>query len=159
MAARVIHSGPDDCHRLMVLRSAGYAVDDCMSLGQLRAFLLAAGESDAILLSDGDGVAPEEAVALARGCSSAPVILFSGTNRAYEDAAFDLVVHTLTPPEVWLREVDALIAKRCVLGGLSPKSGHLLKSALVSNKSRSEQMRLPQERGLNMGPPPGDRLR
>jgi hypothetical protein len=116
MAARVIHFGPDDCHRLMVLQSAGYAVEDCLSLGQLRASL-AGDEADAVLLSDGDGVAPEEAVALARGCSSAPVVLFCSTNQVYEDAAFDLVVHSLTRPEIWLREVDALIAKRCVLSG------------------------------------------
>jgi hypothetical protein len=130
MAARVIHFGPDDCHRLMVLQSAGYAVDDCVSLGQLRASLLVAGEADAVLLSDGDGVDPEEAAALARGCCSVPVVLFGNTNRAHKDAAFDLVVHSLTPPEVWLREVDALIAKRCVFGGrlaaLSPRSGELL---------------------------------
>jgi hypothetical protein len=162
MAARVIHFGPDDCHRLMVLQSAGYVVEDCLSLGQLRASL-AGDEACAVLLSDGDGVAPEEALALARDCSSAPVVLFCGTNRDYEDAAFDLIVHSLTRPEVWLCEVDALIAKRRVPDGrltaFSTKSGRLLNSALVSNMSRSEQMRSAHERGLNAGPPRGARLR
>jgi hypothetical protein len=134
-----------------------------VSLGQLRASLLAAGEADAVLLSDGDGAAPEEAAALARGCCSVPVVLFGSTNRAYEDAAFDLVVRSLTPPEVWLCEVDTLIAKRCVLSGRlatrSPRPGPLLKSALVSNRSRSERMRSPQERALHAGAGPGDRMR
>jgi len=163
MAARVIHFGPDDCHRLMVLRSAGYAVDGCVSLVQLRASLLTGGQADAVLLSDGEGIASEDAAALARNCCSAPVVLFSGTNRAYEGAAFDLVVHSLTPPEVWLNDVDALIAKSRVLGGrlaaLARKSSQLLEeSALVVNKSRSERMRSIQERARNVGPPAGDRL-
>ncbi len=163
MAARLIHFGPDDCHRLTVLRSAGYTVDGCVSMAELRVFLLAANEADAILLSDGDGVAPENAAALARSCSSAPVILFSGTNRAYEGAAFDLVVHSLTPPEVWLHEVDALIAKSRALAGhlaaVSRRSAQLLEgSALVLKKSRSERMRSREERARNAGPLPGDRL-
>ena len=115
MAVRVIHFGPDDCHRLTVLRSAGYSVDACNSLGQLHASLLAGGVADAVVMSDGEGVAPAEVISLARTHSSAPVVLFRGTNRAYEDSMFDLVVHTLTPPEVWLTEVDAVIAKHRVL--------------------------------------------
>jgi hypothetical protein len=162
MAARVIHFGPDDCHRLMVLRSAGYAVDGCMSLAQLRASLLGGRAADAVLMSDGDRFAPESAAALAKSCSSAPVVLFSGTNRAYEDAAFDLVVHSLTPPEVWLHEVDALIAKSRVLGRslavLSRKSAQLREeSALVVNKSRSDRIRSRRERARNAGPPSGNR--
>ena len=162
MAARVIHFGPDDCHRLMVLRSAGYAVDGCMSLAQLRSSLLAGGDADAVLLSDGTGVALEEAASLARSCSSAPVVLFSGTNRAYEGAPFDLVVHSLTPPEAWLHEVDKVIAKNRLLGGhlaaLSRKSAKLLEeSARVVNKSRSERIRSRQERARNAALRPGDR--
>lgn len=162
MAARVIHFGPDDCHRLMVLRSAGYAVDGCVSLAQLRASLLAESRADAVLLSDGDAIAAEDAASLAKSCSSAPVVLFSGTNRAYEGAVFDLVVHSLTPPEVWLYEVDALIANSRVLGRrlacLSEKSAVLLEaSAVAVSKSRLERTRSRQERARNAAPPSGDR--
>src|ERR1700680_5076279 len=115
MAARVIHFGPDDCHRLIVLRSAGVSVDACNSLGQLWVSLTAGGEADAVVMSDADGIAPEEVVSLAKTHSSAPVVLFRGTNRVYEDSRFDLVVHTLTPPEVWLSEVNTLIAKGRIL--------------------------------------------
>jgi hypothetical protein len=163
MAARVIHFGPDDCHRLMVLRSAGFAVDGCMSLTQFRSSLVSGNHAEAVLLSDGDGFSPEEAAVLARCCSSAPVVLFSGTNRTYEGAAFDLIVHSLTPPEVWLHEVDALIAKSRLRGGnlldLSRKSARLLEeSSLVANKARSERTRSVQELARNSGLPRGERL-
>jgi hypothetical protein len=115
MAARVIHFGPDDCHRLIVLQSAGFSVDACNSLGQLRASLTVGGEADAVVMSDADGIAPDEVVSLAKTHSTAPVVLFRGTNRVYEDSRFDLVVHTLTRPEVWLNEVNTLIAKGRVL--------------------------------------------
>ena len=111
MAAKVIHYGADDCHRLMVLRSAGYSVDECHSLVQLRDRLARGAQPDALFLSDTEGVEPIEAMALARTQSSAPVILFRSTTLAYEDTGVDLIVHTLTPPEVWLEEVDALIEK------------------------------------------------
>jgi hypothetical protein len=138
-------------------------VDGCASLAQLRASLLAGEQADAVLLSDGEGVEPEDAVALARNCSAAPVVLFTGTNRAYDGATFDLVVHSLTPPEVWLHEVDAVIAKSRVLGGhlavLSRKSAQLREeSAQVVNKYHSERIRSRRERARNAGPPPGDRL-
>jgi hypothetical protein len=163
MAARVIHFGPDDCHRLMVLRSAGFAVDGCLSLAQFRASLLNGSHVDAVLLSDGEGIAPEDAAVLARSCSSAPVVLFSGTDRTYEGATFDLIVHSLTAPEVWLHEVDALIANSRLLGGqllaLSRKSTRRLEeSSPVANKARSERTRSVQELARNPGLPHGDRL-
>jgi hypothetical protein len=111
LAARVIHYGADDCHRLMVLRIAGYSVDECHSLVQLRDCLARGGQVDALLLSDSEGIEPNEAIALARTHSSAPVILFRSTTLAYQDTGVDLIVHTLTAPEVWLEEVDALIEK------------------------------------------------
>ena len=111
MPARVVHFGPDDCHRLTVLRSAGYTVEDCRSLLQLRVTLETGDVPDAVLMSD-DGVSPEEAVAIARTHSSNPVILFRSTNMDYEDCGFDLVVPCLTSPEIWLNDVDAVIEKR-----------------------------------------------
>lgn len=163
MAARIIHFGPDDCHRIMVLGSAGFAVEACSSMNQFRASLLSGNQPDAVLLSDGDGFSPEDAAVLARSCSPAPVVLFSGANRAYQGARFDLVVYSLTPPEVWLHEVDALIAKSRLLGGrlaaLSRKSARLLEeSSRPVNKLRSERTRSIQEFPRNGGRPPGDRL-
>ncbi len=109
MAARVIHFGLDDCHRLMVLQSAGYAVDNCGSLLQLRTCLATGAAADALLMSDAGGVQPHDAIALAKTRASLPVILFRSTNLAYEESGVDLIVPCLTPPEVWLSQVEALI--------------------------------------------------
>ena len=111
MATRVIHFGPDDCHRRMVLQSAGYSVDECRSLSELRARLLTGTGFDAVLMSEVEGLAPEDAAALVRMHCCVPVVLFRGTNLSYEDSEFDLVIHALTPPEVWLNEVDILIER------------------------------------------------
>ena len=111
MIAKVIHFGTDDCHRLMVLRSAGYAIENCGSLAQLRARLADGAPADALLMTDGEGISLYDAVAVARAHSSLPVVLFRSTNLAYEESGFDLVVQCLTPPEVWLSDVDALIER------------------------------------------------
>jgi len=111
MATRVIHFGPDDCHRRMVLQSAGYSVDECHSINELRARLLTATALDAVLMSDVEGLTPEDVAEVARMHCCVPVVLFRGTNLSYEDCEFDLVIHALTPPDVWLNEVDALIEK------------------------------------------------
>ena len=111
MLAKVIHFGPDYCHRMMVLKSAGYAVEDCETLLQLGTTLSAGASADAVLMSDGEGVSPREAAALARRHSRLPLILFRNTNQAYDETGFDLIVQSLTPPEVWLNDVDALIER------------------------------------------------
>jgi hypothetical protein len=94
----------------MVLASAGYVVEDCDCLMQLHG-LLADGAAAALLVSEGDRVSLHDVVAEARSHSSVPLILFASTNLAYEDAGFDLVIDCLTPPEVWLSEVEGLIEK------------------------------------------------
>jgi hypothetical protein len=114
-AARIIHLGPDSCHRLMVLHCAGYAVETCESVGDFATSLEFDDAADAVLVSEGDGFIPEEAALLVRRRSAAPVILFRNTNRTCEETRFDLVVQSLTPPQVWLNQVDAVIARnrRC----------------------------------------------
>src|SRR4051794_28057333 len=81
MPARVIHFGSDDCHRLMVLESAGYVVEDSDGLTQLRGLLQDGAAVDALLVSEGDGaqlggaqlgkrVSLQDVVAAARAHSS-----------------------------------------------------------------------------------------
>jgi hypothetical protein len=111
MITRVIHFGPDECHRMMVLRSAGYAVEECGSLMQLLAVLASAAGVEAVVMSDTDGIPPRQAAAVVRDHSSLPVILFRNTNRAYEESGFDLVVDCLTPPETWLNDLNMIIER------------------------------------------------
>ncbi len=151
MAVRVIHFGPDECHRLTVLRSAGYCVDACGSLPELHASLEAGVTADAVFLSDGEGVEPDQAVSLARSRCSAPVILFCSTNRSYKDSSFDLVVPNLTPPEIWLSEVNSLIAETRSLQSVSNEIVHesvprRRDAALALGKCRDERHRTGRER-------------
>lgn len=86
MACRIIHFGPDHAHRLMVLRSAGYAIDDCDSLDGLeRAFEIEPG-ADAVAVTETDarldGQAPEQVISLVRASSRAPLILFQSRGEA-----------------------------------------------------------------------------
>jgi len=111
MPGRVIHFGTDDCHRLMVLESAGYALKECDCLVELRRLLEDSVRTDALVVSEGDGVSLQEVVAVARTHSCLPVILFRNTNLEYEDDGVDLVIYCLTPPRVWLNEVEAAIEK------------------------------------------------
>jgi hypothetical protein len=145
----------------MVLRSAGYAVDNCNSLIQLRSSLVTGGGADAVLVSDGDGIAPETAIAVAKSHCSAPVVLFRSTNLSYQDSGFDLVVHSLTPPEVWLNEVDALIARTLALRAesqaLVSESRQLRReSAARGIRSRAERERSKRERARSVGLPAGN---
>lgn len=140
MAAKVIHFGQDDCHRLMVLRSAGYSVDDCGSLVQLRTRLATGMAADALLVSDDGGPPPDEAIALAKTRTTMPVILFRSTNLAYEESGIDLVVPCLTPPEIWLNEVGELIQKSRI-----PRASQAAQlrreSQDARERSRSERVR------------------
>lgn len=154
MAARVIHFGPDDCHRLMVLRTAGYAVDDCRSLLQLSTCLATGHAADAMVTSDSDGLEPTQAIELVKTRTFIPVVLFRSTNLAYEESGIDLVVNCLTPPEIWLREVDKLIERsraiRAQSQQLIDQSVQLRReSAAARDRARAERQRSLRERARN----------
>ena len=109
MAAHVLHIGMDDCHRVAVLRSAGYRVDECGSLMQMATALERANGADAVFLSASNNIPVEQTIALARERSQAPVILFRRSNQSETEDGLDLVILPLTTPEKWLREVDSLL--------------------------------------------------
>lgn len=109
MAARVLHLGEDDCHRVSILESAGYRVELCKSLAQFLAALHSGTHFDALFLTEREGVSPEEVAALARSHSTAPLILFRTSNRRAPEKQFNLVVNSLDPPEQWLKQVAAVL--------------------------------------------------
>ncbi len=111
MAARIVHFGVDSCHRLWVLKNAGYSVDDCQSVVQLRAALQSGTHADAVAFTESERLAPDKVVEVTRAHSSAPLILFRETRIDCVESVFDLVVPVLEPPETWLMEIAALIAK------------------------------------------------
>jgi len=111
MAARVIHFGADECYRLKVLRRAGYDIETCSNLIQLRAAFDSGSEADAVIVNDSDGSVPLPGISLARSRTSAPIILFPDSGRTYKTEEIDLIVPSFTPPEEWLHDLANLIVR------------------------------------------------
>lgn len=111
MDAHVLHIGADDCHRVAVLRSVGYRVDECLSPAQIAGFLAHPKRVEAVFLTETQGVSHGQAIYLARQ-RSVPVVLFQRANSADSGKQFDLVVEPLTSPSKWLRDVSALLEWR-----------------------------------------------
>jgi hypothetical protein len=111
MDARIVHFGFDDCHRLMVLRGAGYSVEECTGIVQLSAVLSGSEEVDAVVFAENDGDVPRGAILLIRTKSTAPVILFESKDRNYgnSEIEFDLVVPAVSNPAQWLRDVERVV--------------------------------------------------
>lgn len=160
MAARVIHVGTDICHRLPVLERAGYQVDTCISVPELRLALTSIRQLDAVLISEGSEGAHPDAVSLARTYSSAPIVLFRETQLSFAESPFDLVVPILISPQVWLEDIAALIARcralRADSRALCDKSAELrLQSQAARASSSRERQRAQTEYGKKIVPPDG----
>jgi len=156
MAARVIHFGIDDCHRLKVLRTAGYDIDPCSNLIQFRAALESQAEADAIMVDDSDGSVPDEVISLARSRCTAPIILFPHATRSYEAQAVDLVVPVLRPPHEWLLDLANIIIRTRALQAssrlLQAQSQRLCREAAAEcDRSARERKRSRRERARNQG--------
>lgn len=133
MDAHVLHIGTDDCHRVAVLRSVGYRVDECASLPQMERALERTKGADAVFVTESDGISPEQIISLARARSAAPVILFRRSNRDTSEEAFDLVIEPLTSPARWLREVGVLVEW---------SRGVRARSSVIADTSRSRKAKI-----------------
>jgi hypothetical protein len=111
MAARVIHFGWDDCCRIPVLRAAGFEVREVKSLDELSVVLQNDEPLNAVFVSESTEEGAVQAAEMSRRCSPAPLILFRRSLRAIDEKTFDKVYSCLTPPDVWLPDTVALIAK------------------------------------------------
>ncbi|MGO9434465.1 MAG: hypothetical protein ACLPH3_09320 [Terracidiphilus sp.] len=119
MAANLVYFGEDTCHRLAVLARAGYSVKNCSSVCDLGFALDDPNETEAVLMADHNGHLPQDAIALVRTCSSVALVLFRESNDTYCESPFNLVVPSLTPPEQWLDQIDALLLERRLNGAAS----------------------------------------
>jgi hypothetical protein len=120
MEAHVLHIGVDDCHRVAVLRSVGYRVDECATLPQLAKALERTKGADAVFMSESDGIPQEKAISLARAHTAAPLILFQNSNQEISYQQLDLVIEPLTAPGKWLQEVRNLLEWNRLFRGHSP---------------------------------------
>lgn len=116
---RLVHLGEDICHRVAVLRRAGYEVDVCISTVRLRDCLLRSSETAAILITDQSGEIPDEVLRLIHDCSSSPVVLFRSSNNDYSNAWFDLVIPVLSRPDEWLHDIARITECRASQGAIA----------------------------------------
>lgn len=109
MAATVVHFGEDICYRVPVLRSAGYAVEQCDSLEHFSTFL--AWNPDVVALEEEPLIPLRKAISFARARSSASLVLFQHDISATPLEECDLIVPALTAPEEWLDEIATLLER------------------------------------------------
>jgi|HubBroStandDraft_5_1064220.scaffolds.fasta_scaffold85200_3 hypothetical protein len=113
MGPRIIHVGLDDCHRIAVLKNAGYEVVGCNTNSLLHAALVGVHEISALLISESDDAeSSDDAISLTCSNSTAPLILFQSESRRYDESEFDLVIRRLTAPREWLSEIAMVIEQR-----------------------------------------------
>lgn len=111
MAVRIVHFGRNNLNRIAALKSKGYSVDECHSLGQLHAYLVGMLPTDAVAIAESDGTVEDHAISLIRAISTAPLILFRNGNDHYNRAEFDLVVPHDAGAGEWLSNIAELIAR------------------------------------------------
>jgi hypothetical protein len=113
MSRRLFSFGYDACHRWAVLRLAGFTIDECGSIQELRERLMrshfmGSHSVEAVIMVEDILVLPPEAIVAARSYFTGPVVLFEGRTPTSHGDAFDLRVPVLTRPEVWLPQIDKL---------------------------------------------------
>ena len=153
MATGVIHFGVDDCSRVLVLQNAGYRVNHCCFIPELKAALHAPLRPSVTLFSESGGETRSEAASLIRSCTiHTPIIFFSNAYEPCdEESRPDLIVPPFTTPERWLRWIASVIeqsrALQAASASLREKSASLRQNAsAVGERSVLERMRAQQTR-------------
>ena len=113
MSRKLLSFGYDACHRWAVLRLAGFTIDECGSIQELRERLMrshfmGSHSVEAVIMVEDILVLPPEAIIAARSYFTGPVVLFEGRTPTSHGDVFDLRVPVLTRPEVWLPQIDKL---------------------------------------------------
>jgi CRP/FNR family transcriptional regulator, cyclic AMP receptor protein len=111
MSARIVHFGNDRFNRLGSLRDAGYSIDACNTLEEFRVAVRSGLPVDALTIAEAEGAPLDDALAIARSGSQAPLIFFQGSTHRRHRSEFNLVVPLLARPGAWLAEIGELIAQ------------------------------------------------
>jgi hypothetical protein len=110
---RLIYFGPDDRFRIPILKNAGYTVEQCGSVCQLRDALSDAyPRAEAVAIVERERIDPRGAVFLTRVSSAAALILFQSIEHTYDESEFDFVVPALAKANEWLGSIGALVEQR-----------------------------------------------
>lgn len=111
MIAKIVHFGIDSRYRLRDLRDAGYVVESCYDLSELRLVLFVNRHLDAIVFDASEREAPRSAIELARSQCPGALVLFQGWKAQADESEFDLIIPPLTPVSAWLDDLDSLIRR------------------------------------------------
>lgn len=110
--------------RTRVLRASGYHVIECSTLPEFAGLLRSEPQVDLVCIAEGNYWPAEGALALARGLSAAPIVLFRTSEHHYIQRIWDLEVPAFARPETWLKELAELIERTCfALRGTWPGEG------------------------------------
>jgi len=91
------------------MRFAGYRVDECESIRDLRQKLMASAGVDAVIMVEDIVSIPPEAIIAAKSYFDGPLVLFESRYPAENEHAFDLRVPNLTEPNEWLQRIQAVV--------------------------------------------------
>ena len=111
MIAKIVHFGVDCRYRLRDLRDAGYVVESCYDVSELRLVLYVNRHLDAIVFDASERGAPKNAVELARSQCPGALVLFQGWTVDGDESEFDLIIPPLTPVPKWLDDLANLITR------------------------------------------------
>jgi hypothetical protein len=142
-ALSVLHIGDDLCRRIPVMETAGFVV--YQSEVKIPAIHIAFEREEgysAVVFHNDIAAVPEDVVNEARLLSEAPFVLFQNPTVPSNEVEFDLVIPSLTTPDVWLLKLRELIqASRQIL----EDSIHLRQDC-AATRSKSQQLRLASAR-------------
>jgi len=118
-AATVLHFGRDDHQHVKVLRNAGYEVCEVASLNVLRRYLKQDGSALVVMVEEGARRTTEQAAAVVRENSGAPLILFRRFNTPLDLKRFDRIYASSVPAPFWLYATAVLVEQSRTLRAYS----------------------------------------
>lgn len=112
MSRTILTFGYDACHRWAVLRLAGFTVQVCESISELRDSIMKGSHVDAVMMVEDIVSVPPEAIAAAKSYYKGPLVLFQARSGSAFKDSFDLCVPILSGPSVWLPKLEALLKSK-----------------------------------------------
>ena len=122
MSARIIHFGDDRFKRLGPLKEAGYSINVCRTLEELRVALISGEPCDVITIAEVESDLLDEGISIARSNSDACLIFFQSSTADRNPSDFSLVVPLLAQPSVWLAKIADLVAQNRSLRSTSEQA-------------------------------------
>ena len=142
-ASTILHIGDDLCRRIPVMETAGFLVyqSEVKILAIDTAFEREEDYS-AVVFNNDIAAVPEDAVHKARSLSEAPFVLFQNPTVVSNEGEFDLVIPSLTSPDVWLLKLRELIQASSEIREDSIQ----LRQDCAAVRSKSQDLRLASAR-------------